>query len=495
MEPNELILRDNTPKAISQEEKEALQDLEALFNKTISKLIKEKDNGLLIYPHTLDEGQEKRDNNPVISLTKKSSLASEWEINPGNFSGFIGAGDASITIKSRFSGEEDDHFLHYLLQKVLAINVFDLKHSTTKDPLLDFLLFLFPALLNDALSQGLYKAYERREYNDANIRGTIILNRHIRQNMPFCGRVAYRTREFSHDNPLTQLIRHTIEFISAKEIGRFILNGNEDTRASVSLIIQATTGYKRQDRQQVINQNLRPVRHPYFTRYKDLQQLCLQILRHEKNGYGKDDRRMYGILFSMDSLWEEYLNTLLDPLGFKHPNNIKRIGEIYLANSNKYPRYPDFYDKEENGIVIDAKYKRMIDDRNDVNQIITYMYRFKGKLGLFILPKEEKEDEKQEESSQGRKKPNIESYQLKGYGKDNRAKIVICRMDIPKDCSDYEVFKAKMKTAEAKVLQEIQKRQKQISLQSIIWPHPPVQLVLAKIGTLRKPILIDGSRL
>lgn len=82
---------------------------------------------------------------------------------------------------------------------------------------------MFPKFLNEALSQGLYKEYKRNEYNDANVRGTIDINRHLRSNMPFNGRVAYRTREFSHDNHVTELIRHTIDYISKSRFGRTLL--------------------------------------------------------------------------------------------------------------------------------------------------------------------------------------------------------------------------------------------------------------------------------
>lgn len=99
----------------------------------------------------------------------------------------------------------------------------NLSHGTSDEQLFNFLLYMFPKFLNEALSQGLYKEYKRNEYNDANVRGTIDINRHLRSNMPFNGRVAYRTREFSHDNHVTELIRHTIDYISKSRFGRTLL--------------------------------------------------------------------------------------------------------------------------------------------------------------------------------------------------------------------------------------------------------------------------------
>ena len=117
----------------------------------------------------------------------------------------------------------EDLFLHYMLQKVLCINIVNLLHGTTDKQIFDFLLYLFPKLLNEALVQGIYKEYQRNEYNNANVRGTIDINRHLKLNLPFNGRVAYRTREFSHDNHVTELIRHTIEYISKTIIWKGII--------------------------------------------------------------------------------------------------------------------------------------------------------------------------------------------------------------------------------------------------------------------------------
>ena len=110
--------------------------------------------------------------------------------------------------------------------------------GTLKD--LNLLIFMFPRLLREALKQGLFKQYVKREYNDCNIRGTIDVNRHLRYNYPPNGRIAYRTKEFSYDNTLTQLIRHTIEYMNTLPMGRAILNGCKETEECVRMIVQAT---------------------------------------------------------------------------------------------------------------------------------------------------------------------------------------------------------------------------------------------------------------
>lgn len=50
------------------------------------------------------------------------------------------------------------------------------------------------------MRKGLFKKYIRNQYNDENIKGPVDIPRHIDQNTPFIGNIAYNQREFSYDN-------------------------------------------------------------------------------------------------------------------------------------------------------------------------------------------------------------------------------------------------------------------------------------------------------
>lgn len=417
-----------------------VEHLRPLANRPLSSLLNERDDNLLVFPLSFQECEDRIGEQHLFDLEprKKGYIA-----KTGNLAGFIGINDLQITIHSRFSEKEakEGYFLHYMLQKVLSVNLFDLKHTTTNEQVLDFLFYLFPYYLKNALSQGLYKAYERKEYNDANARGTIDINRHIKTNVPFNGRVAYRTREFSHDNNLTQLIRHTIEYIRTRKIGNALLQNDPDTQAYVSQIILATPTYKKQDKLKVIQNNQKITHHPYFTKYAPLQKLCLKILNHEHLKYGKEKDKVFGLLFDVAWLWEEYLATLLTRQGFKHPDNRRKTNGVWLGfhktenhKNNAFLRFPDFYDQEPDGIIIDAKYKHKINDVADVNQIITYLYRLKGRLGLFIQPSINPDDSR--------------SYALRGYGIDQNAHLIKYQIPIPTNQTSYKAFVMKMRSLE-----------------------------------------------
>jgi 5-methylcytosine-specific restriction endonuclease McrBC regulatory subunit McrC len=157
----------------------------------------------------------------------------------------------------------------------------------------------------------------------------------------------------------------------------------------VTLIREATPSYSQNDRRKVINQNLRSLSHPYFSEYRHLQRLCVQILRYEEIKYGRNDDEIYGVLFDGAWLWEEYLNTILQDCGFVHPQNKMFKGKKPLFVDGSAPRYPDFY---KDDMVLDAKYKRYANlklqniDGEDLHQVITYMYILAVNHGGFIVP-------------------------------------------------------------------------------------------------------------
>lgn len=422
-----MILRDNTKYFSVSDNLDEYLSLQNIANKKVSELLDENGNYLLIYPYSFCQCEDEVGKQHLFSLQTqcKKNQRAKIQLETGNLVGFIGGNGVSVSIQSRFSkNSEEDFFLHYMLSKVLCINIFNLPHGTTDEQIFNFLLYLFPKLLNDALSQGIYKEYQRNEYNDANVRGVIDIDRHLKTNFPFNGHIAYRTREFSYDNHITELIRHTIEYIGKTKFGKTLLEKDEQTRRSVAQIISATSHYSRQEREKIIKNNLKTISHPYYSRYTPLQKLCLRILKHERIKYGEKEDKVYGILFDISYLWEEYLATILTGQGFKHPNNRKGTGRIYLTKDNLYPRYPDFY-RELDKTIIDAKYKREI-SRDDVHQMITYMYRLKGLNGIFIQP------------SEGTYQKVY--FDLLGYGADNNSSLQILYYPISQAINDYKQF-------------------------------------------------------
>lgn len=412
------------------------RDVAALFpiaGKTIAQLCRDNEN-LLIFPYSIETANDDIAEASIMDI-QNTDDSENVRIETGNVMGFIGVGDLQIKIKSRFDSGRDDYLLHYMLQRVLSFNLFDLSHNNEQEDVFDFIMFLFPYFLKAALRQGVYREYQNYKHNDANLKGSIDVNRHIARNIPFVGNIAYSTREYSHDNNMTELVRHTIEFMKTKKYGQAVLNIDRETIENVKTIIEHTPLYNKNERGSIVSSNLRAKAHPYYTEYRPLQALCLQILRLEEVKYGESEDEICGILFDGAWLWEEYLNTILHNLGFTHPQNKLHKGGIYLFDDHTGIRYPDFYNDD---MVLDAKYKRLGSydkvskvGNNDINQVITYMNSLHVKKGGFVAPLEQCQD-------------GIPTSRLK----DSISTLSIFGVEISKTASSYVDFCESMKKKE-----------------------------------------------
>ncbi len=366
-------------------------DLSSIANRNLIDLQKENPD-LLVFPQTLGQYRDDVEKAHIFSLDEEN-------LTTYNLMGFIGRNSSQLTISSRFAKDDNnDYFLHYMLQKVFSINLLKFDQTPNSENIWDFLLYLFPYYLKKAYSQGLYKAYKKEEYNDSNIKGTINIKRHILKNIPFMGKIAYTTREHSYNNNLTQLVRHTIEHIKTHPFGSGVLTNDSEVRDIVSKFIFVTDKtFNNNSRQKIISENLKPVSHPYFTEYTALQKICLKILRHDKITFGKEKDKVYGLLFDGAWLWEEYLNTILKN-DFIHPENKTGKNRHYLFE-NFQSIYPDFISKTEPKSVGDAKYiplgrqQSYSENSEKATSIyyktIAYMYRFSSDNGFLLFPNKE----------------------------------------------------------------------------------------------------------
>ena len=368
----------------SQYKKDLFSDIKTITDKIANITLKQLESeGVFVFPELVKDAEDITKNDMIIQSVNDTYRSS-------NVMGFIGCGEERLIISSRFSSGAEDFFFEYLLHKVLDVpNIVNLFSDTDRDDkLFNFLLFLFPYYLKTAMRKGLYKRYVHRRYNNSDVKGAIDIARHIKKNTPFIGNIAYNQNEFSYDNGLTELVRHTIEFIKRKPYGNNLLGKVKD---EVRLVVEATEEYKFCDRQKIILQNKKnPIRHAYFREYSALQRLCIFILGHEKHQIGTGSKQIYGILFDGSWLWEEYVNSLIGDK-FYHPMNKGGKGAQRLFDGGVGLIYPDFISRNANRrIIADAKYKPINNIGNrDYLQILAYMFRFDAKNGYYLYPETE----------------------------------------------------------------------------------------------------------
>lgn len=434
-----LKIKDN-----AQEKKYSFAGIEALTRRIADKTLEQLEReGVFVFPEFIDEAEDLTRDQMILQSVDDSYRS-------GNVMGFLGCGDERLIIESRFSSEEEDYFFEYLLDRVLDFpNIVDLESDADQNNrLFNFLLFLFPYYLKTAMRKGLFKRYVRNRYNDGNVKGRIDIARHIKQNTPFIGNVAYSQREFSYDNSLTELVRHTIEFVKRKPYGGHLL---VEVKDEVKLVVEATPTYELYDRQRVVEANKKnAIRHAYFQEYLALQRLCLLILQHQKHQIGSGSRQIYGILFDGAWLWEEYVNSLIGD-AFYHPMNKSGKGAQWLFvknNGGDIGRiYPDFISRNnESRIIADAKYKPIDNIGNrDYLQVLAYMFRFDAKTGYYLYPEANGTDDLLLWMNKG------STYEANVTARDD-VSVTKHGLKIPVAAQNYDAFVQQMKVNENEFL-------------------------------------------
>lgn len=404
-----------------------------IANVTVSQLAHD---GLMLFPRTVQESEDLSADQMILHRDG-SGYRSE------NMMGYVGSGTELLVIQSRFSQDGRDYFLQYLMQRVLGMpNLLDLDISADEEHrLFMFQIFLFPLYLHAAMRKGPFREYVHRERNDANVQGRIDVDRHVRQNIPFTGNIAYSVRDFSGDNPVMELIRHTAEYIAAQPYGAAVLH---DVRSEIRMVAEATPEYRPANRERILERNMCfPVRHAFYSEYRALQQLCIMILSHRRHGIGNSGRQIQGVIFDGAWLWEEYVNLLVGDL-FHHPRNKSRAGSQRLFNGGNGLIYPDFIGRDAaRRVIADAKYKPAGNIRNrDYLQILAYMYRFDARQGFFLYPDSDSAERSTLHLMSGT------TFDGDVRRRDDDIRVIKHGFAIPQSAPDYERYAAEMRDNE-----------------------------------------------
>ena len=120
-----------------------------LADKTLEQLESE---GVFVFPDFLKDAEDITRDQMIIQSINDTYRS-------GNVMGFLGLGDERLIIESRFCGDKEDYFFQYLLNKVIDFpNLLNLESDINQDNrLFNFLMFLFPYYLKNAIRKGLFK--------------------------------------------------------------------------------------------------------------------------------------------------------------------------------------------------------------------------------------------------------------------------------------------------------------------------------------------------
>lgn len=320
----------------------------------------------------------------IISIQKnKNNQGTDiYFAQTGNYIGkFIWHG-LSIDIKSRFS----NIFLERMLNFANDIFLDDVSikgNLSNKDFDVSkyIIYYMFIQNLEKAFLLGLPKAYKDVNYHEMKLKGKININRFIKYDIPFQGKVSSTSREQKEIQEIIDTLYKAVKIID-KNIKDFT---KSISHIKTHLKQHRTNKYVSNE---TINKALKSkaLQNPIFASYKKILEYAKFIIngnniQEKENGTSET----YGFLVNVAELFEIYITKLLRN-EFPTWNVESPQIELYDNPSMFYQRkiIPDIVMmKDKDVIVFDTKYKRMLFrdryqyggdlDRNDFFQINTYM--------------------------------------------------------------------------------------------------------------------------
>lgn len=301
-----------------------------------------------------------------------------------NYVGYIKLKNTDLQIKSKVDNSDEQVFISHMLSKVFGVSAIKQSISAKKNSnafsnsILKQLFFIY---FNKAMKKGLYQKYCDFQYNNLNVKGKIEIEKHIKINTPFTGKIAYSTRELTPINDINFLIYHTLESLKNEsfELDRTTRN---NIRKFKNLM-----GKNNSKLRNILNKNKKcKSNHKYYKEYTELQKISMILL--EKKGFKFNESsnlKLNGFLIDAAWLFEQYINTLIKDKFYHLDNRDESIAEYYFTN-NYQEIYPDFISKEANKIILDVKYKKFEYKTYpiDFHQILGYMNRFNTNTGYLV---------------------------------------------------------------------------------------------------------------
>jgi len=351
---------------------------------------------------TILNGHEKSDPPFKVFVQRENRYETQGYVGTIAFEG------VRINIGSRFDSASNQRFLVNVFARAYGVRqrFFEqmdvvARYEYTWDILL---LLLFCHQLTTAMRGGLFRQYKEFDCNDANLKGRIDFPRHIKDNIPPNGRIAYHTREHTVANDINVLILKAYQCLSRKygQLLQDILNRDEVARKGIHALQGAIPEWTQAPVRAVLTRTSKKIVQCSYIKYEPLRTSAHAILsRLGLNSYVHDKNVVSGVLIYMPKLWEKYLHNVV----MKHIGNPPDWKEEYKSPiiDKKRTIKPDFYSQRLEAVV-DAKYKGHWGEtlakqkawgdevRDDTFQVMAYMLALNCKYGAVVFPVQGQKD-------------------------------------------------------------------------------------------------------
>ena len=332
-----------------------------------------------------------------IDVDKKESYLTQT----GNYVGkFVWQG-LEIDIKSRFSNTFLERMLNFANDIFLDdVSITGNKVDKDFDISKYIIYYMFIQNLEKAFLLGLPKAYKSIEHHEMKLKGKIDINKFIKYDIPFQGKISSVSREQKEIQEIIDVLYKAVKIID---------KNNKAFLKNISHIKTHLKQYKSNNyvSNETINRALKSkaLQNPIFAPYKKVLEYARFIINGNNIEKNDGKQETFGFIINVAELFEIYITKLLQKefsdwyVESPHLRLDEKFGKTYLYSRKIIPDIVMIKDK--NVIVFDTKYKKMnfnyikgngVDvDRNDFFQINTYMSYYQNqdfnvKIGGLLYP-------------------------------------------------------------------------------------------------------------
>jgi len=360
--------------------------------------------------YDLFSGRDKNsDDDLIISLSQKAD--GTFSVQAGNYVGKFAWEGLEVDIRSRFSESFMKRMLNVANDVFLDdVSAFDASASKNLDFSKLIIYYMFVLKLEKAFLLGLPKAYRSIQHHEMTLKGKIDINRFIKRDIPFQGKISSVSREQQEIQDIVDVLHKAVSVI------------DKQAQKSENDFTKNIAHIKTHLKQQRSNRYVSPImiqkamsssalQNPIFAPYKSVLEyakLIIDASNLEEKVTGKEDT--FGFLVNVAELFELYVTKLLQRA---FPDWSVSSPEIAVCKDQFYQRkiIPDIvmqHRESNHMMVFDTKYKRMLMrgtkenvwdvDRCDFFQINTYMTYYQQQgfdllAGGLLYPMESKYDE------------------------------------------------------------------------------------------------------
>ena len=340
----------------------------------------------------------KNEDDLIISIKKDGE---NYLAQTGNYVGkFVWKG-LEIDIKSRFPNTFLERMLNFANDIFLDdVSITGNQVKEDFDISKYIIYYMFVQNLEKAFLLGLPKAYKSIEHHEMKLKGKIDINKFIKYDIPFQGKISSVSREQKEIQEIIDVLYKAVKIID---------KNNKAFLKNIAHIKTHLKQYKSNNyvSNETINKALKSkaLQNPIFAPYKKVLEYARFIINgnniEEKND-GKQET--FGFIINVAELFEIYITKLLQKEFSDWYVESPKI-ELYSTPQMFYQRkiIPDIVMKKASDVLVfDTKYKKMTMqgknkngagdvDRNDFFQINTYMSYYQNqdfnvKIGGLLYP-------------------------------------------------------------------------------------------------------------